>query len=469
MVALTMLAALSLPGSGCGSKAASDMGIDDIDTTDVMAEIKAVLRVLFPDLTTEEIDEIAASLTLEGTLSLKAELEAIRVEVERFSKELFTTAAERVEQRTSDLTPVNGGFPLTLAPIDSGAFYDAARGEAWVELCGTLSGQNQVQLVPGDVTISVDGTVQSHQLECLHDGQPVDIVFLVDITGSMSDVIRSVRHSISAFVDAIVASNVVGTIGVVTFQDTVGVNVSFQQPSNGVERSPFFTPVPIDDATRIAELQRFVTRLEANSGYDAPENLAGAIDFSRNNVIGYTSSGAPNVIGDGVEDPPATRAWPALTNQRQIFVAFTDSTFHSDSRTPANSSLEPGFEPRNIADILQTLHATRSVVHVSDPSWVDLTTTPTGAATEQHVDSDFWAIQTGGVGEDKILGYSLVDLELVVVAETTGLLDISLNSILGATCRARFPLPQASAAATISVSIAHGGEAYSEELSAISY
>jgi hypothetical protein len=119
----------------------------------------------------------------------------------------------------------------------------------------------------------------------------------------------------------------------------------------------------------VEELVRFIARLQANSGADQPENLSGAIDFARNNVIGVTSKGAPNVIGDGIEDPKGVSAWPALTNPKQIFVAITDAPFHSDSRTPSNSSLLAPFKPRPILDILASLQRSSTTVHVSDPSW----------------------------------------------------------------------------------------------------
>jgi len=51
------------------------------------------------------------------------------------------------------------------------------------------------------------------------------------------------------------------------------------------------------------------------------------------------------------------------------------------------------------------------------------------------VDADFWAINTGGIGEDVIQNkYSLLDLEKVIVASNTGLLDITLDKILATTC-----------------------------------
>jgi hypothetical protein len=252
----------------------------------------------------------------------------------------------------------------------------------------------------------------------------------------MSNVIDSVRDSVVDFIDIIESSGLRGTVGVVTFQDTVGVNRTFQEPApaNDYERSPFFVPVASDDAEAVADLRSFVNRLEANRGADAPENLAGAIDFARNNVIG-SAGGEPNVIGDGRFDPAGTQPFPSLTSERQVFVVLTDITFHGDDRDAGNSSLEAAFVPRDAADILATLQQTGTVVHVSDPSWSDGKLDPAG---ESSVDADYWAIHTGGVGEDRVAGYSLVDLELVVVAEDNGLLDITLDKILASSCRLEF-------------------------------
>ncbi len=472
------LAACSLPlvalglGTAGGCSAKDDLeDLEDIydrdsGTVDVSDQVEEILAALFPDLTEDEIVELAADFSLEAAIDLRAELEAIRAEVEEFSHELFMTADERVREREADLESENGGFPLTVEPVGRQAFYDASSGDAWIELSGVFSGQTAVQLTASDLTIEVGGQAQTPTLDCLYDGSTVDIVFLVDITGSMSNVIGSVRRSLVRFVDAIAASGVRGTIGVISYQDSVGVNVSFQEPapSNDYERSPFFEPVPIDDAGRVEELQRFITRLEANRGADAPENLAGAVDFARNNVIGVTSSGSANVIGDGSGDPAGTEAWPALRSDRQVFVAFTDITFHGDSRDEDNSSLLNEFKPRPAATILQTLQETGTVVHVSDPSWVDQDVDDT---TGTQVDSDYWAIHTGGLGEDVVAGYSLVDLELVVVASETGLLDITLDSILETSCRASFNLSSLAAGATFDLTVEANGEVFTEAMTPI--
>jgi hypothetical protein len=449
----------------CGLKASSADGVDvHVDE----AQVRNVLRELFPELTEDELTRFASDLDLEAALKLKLEILDIRSVADALSKELEDLAADARVQRSKNLTAVNDGYPPSLEPMGRIAYYNAATGAARIELSGVYDSHDAVTLGASNVSVSVDGRAQSVSLECV-PSVPVDIVFLVDITGSMSPVIGAVRRSLGAFVSAITARQIKGTVGVVTFQDSVGVNVGFQQrpPENRYERSPFFPPIELDDSAGVEELVRFIARLQANSGADQPENLSGAIDFARNNVIGVTSKGAPNVIGDGIEDPKGVSAWPALTNPKQIFVAITDAPFHSDSRTPSNSSLLAPFKPRAIVDILASLQTSSTTVHVSDPSWVDKTVSPTGASSEQAVDSDFWAAKTGGLGEDRVAGYSLVDLDVLAGAETTGLLDILLDGIIGTTCSVSFVAPALPTEASFDLRVEVAGGTFSESLTPI--
>jgi hypothetical protein len=446
---------------------------DDLEISMDDEEVTDILKALFPELTDDEIDELAASLSLEAALDLKLEIGDIRDVAAGLSAALEQAAEAALAKRGDDLAPHNDGFPLTIEPLGRRAFYDSAAGTGRIELSGVFRDRSAVALVSSDVRVSVAGELQPHELACLHQGQSVDVVFLVDITGSMSPVIDSVQRSLGKFVDAIVAAEIQGTISVVTFQDSVGVNVTFQQPApaSGFERSPFFTPVAIDDGPAVNDLQRFITALEANSGEDAPENLAGAIDFAQNGVIGLTGGGAPNVIGDGEDDPPDVSPWPALRSERQIFVAISDAPFHADSRDAGNSSLREPFEPRPIADILRTLHEGGTTVHVSDPSWVDESVAATGSSSEVSVDSDLWAVETGGLGEDRAAGYSLVDLDLLVLAEDNGLLDIVLDGITASTCTVSFALPNLAAGASFDLQLDGGsdGDTFAESLEPLVY
>lgn len=445
--------------TGCGLEVPD---ADPVTLKPTKAQVQTVLHELFPSLSEEEIAAYAGKLDIESALALKVEIDDIRRVADKLSKELSELARSSAEKRSQDLEARNGGFPVTLEAVGRAAIYDASRAEGRISLSGVFRDREPVQLKAEHVRVKVDGSaVGNVELRCVQDSD-VDIVLLVDITGSMSSVIGAVRRSLIAFVHAVVERGVHGTLSVVTFQDTVGVNVGFQEraPANRYERSPFFKPVDIADADAIAELERFVVRLQANSGADRPENLAAAIDFARSNVIGRTGLDLPNVIGDGNADPAGVTPFPKLDRERQIFVAITDAPFHADSRGPANSSLLAPFKPRPMADILRSLQSTGTTVHVSDPSWVDQSTAPTGASSELSVDADYWAIGSGGLGEDRAAGYSLVDLDLLAVAGESGLLDIVLDRVISSSCALRFALPQLSASAKFELSLEVSGETF---------
>ena len=451
---------------GCSLKGA----VDDTGRVDVDAklDVRAILRALFPKLTDAEIDEMSTSIDLETVLALQAELEEVRKEAVAFSDDLFTTSEERVAQRKTDLETQNEGYPTSLEAIGGGAFYSKANGEIRLELSGLFSNKVSYSFGASDVSVELDGVAQTPQVSCLAGGDSVDLVFLVDVTGSMSNVIDSVRGSLLSFVDALKSSDLDGTISVVSFQDTVGEQVSFQElAKNDLERSPFIANKKLSSSSEVSEAERFIAKLEANRGADLPENLAGAVDFARNSVIGVRANGSANVIGDGVGDPAGTAAFPKLGGKRQVFIAITDATFHSDSRGAANSSLKAEFKPRPLAQIVESLRSTGTVVHVVDPSWVDESVEPTGNASEKQLDADYFAIATGGVGEDKVAGYSLTDLELVAVADKTGLLDIALHDILKGSCRVTFPAVDVTAAAEVSVSVSAAGQVFDRTFAVI--
>jgi hypothetical protein len=223
---LLAMVVLGVALSSCGVKVPADRDKDGwIDEQDV----RAILARLFPDLTAEEIDELVAKLDLETVLKLKAEIEAIRSVSGGLSQALRDLAEQQMQKREKALEAHNGGYPFGLEPLGRAAFYDATRGEGRIDLSGVFTSQTKVQLTSAEISVTVGGVEQSPTLECAHDATPVDIVFLVDVTGSMSPVIGALRRSLVRFVEAIVAANVRGTLSVVSFQDTVGVNVSFQE------------------------------------------------------------------------------------------------------------------------------------------------------------------------------------------------------------------------------------------------
>jgi hypothetical protein len=492
----TVAVSMGLVGSGCSAKeenatpagaggsvgaggnagtsgAGGNAGAPDSGTVaDVFvdADVPAIVLALFPGLTEAERADAAAKLSGAQAVALQTEVNDAFAAYDADASLFFSIAEDRAGGRRIHLRTFDGGISPALAPTAVGALYDKTNSAAWIELDGVMSGGAPVKLAAGEVTASISGAAKTVQLDCIGNGTSVDIVLLLDITGTMRAMITQMRIQVAQFASDLVAAGVKGTIGMVTFQDTVGVNVTFQEPSPGVQRSPFFAPVPIDDTTKIASLQRFVARLMPDRAGGGPANAGAAIDFARNNVIGYMKDGQPNVIGDGKEDPPGTQAWPALTSSRQIFIVMSNKSFFSDSNT------SPGqFKQRTINDIVSSLHAKRTVVHSSDVSWNRDTTTPTGA--EAVVDNDYWALQTGGIGEDtfvvaSFLAYSPIDLEALLTSDT-GLSDVAFPSILGSSCRATFPLASLAAQTPVSLQIKHtgdgGAETYAKDLVPVTF
>ena len=443
----------------------ADSGIHIPDKEAVLAQALDILRALFPGLSEEELLSISVDLTLDEIIELNNELLETRKSAIAFSSSMVSTSWKTVEARDAAYATGETPYPIEVAPVSSAAFYMEATEDISIQLSGIFRDTQPVVITNDNLVISVDGNVQDTTTTCLNQGETVDIVFLLDVTGSMGGVIASVRDTIIRFIDAIETSGLKGTISLISFQDSVGVNISFQElvPDRYTERSPFFKPVPINNPGRVESLRKFVNTLEANAGLDAPENLAGAIDFARNNVIGYTSDGYPNVVGDGIEDPPFTAPFPTLTSDRQVFVAFTDAPFHSDSRNATNSSLTSPFVPRYIQEILSTLNRTGTVVNVSDMAYSDFSVMPTGAPDEAFIDADYWAIQTGGIGEDFAPGYSITDLDLVVAGTEPGLLGISLDKILQSTCHVDFNT-SLTVDSQISLTLSEGGETFEQIL-----
>jgi len=313
-----------------------------------------------------------------------------------------------------------------------------------------------------------DEVIEPSRVSCSSNPRtPISIVFVVDVTGSMGPVIVAVRDSLLDFVDTARELGLTGKVGVVTYQDTVGVNIPFDECDENVpyERSPFFTPVALDDKQGVERLRDFIGGLHADAGQDFPENLAAALDFAANNVIGTSADGSPNVIGDGKDDPRGTVPWPAdELDGLVMFVTITDAPFHGD--TSDSDALPKEFKPRSEIDILRSMKG--RIVSSIDPAFVD-SGTDLGMFSER--DADLWPKYTGGFGGDSrkvaiSLGkdvkiresVSYFDLELLVLAR--GLLEIPLAPVLASTCVIEVPVKDTPASITVALTSTAGNSTF---------
>ena len=175
-------------------------------------EAIAELRRLFPDLSEEELAEISGALSFEDLLALEHELEAIRDEVAEFSADLFKSAEERVMEREQDFRRAQRR--LSDRARGRGPHLHPRCRERPEPHRAERSARRHAERDAGRELdrLSVNGQDQEFTLSCLANGPTVDVVFLIDITGSMSNVIDSVRDSVVDFIDIIESSGLRGTV-----------------------------------------------------------------------------------------------------------------------------------------------------------------------------------------------------------------------------------------------------------------
>lgn len=101
----------------------------------------------------------------------------------------------------------------------------------------------------------------------------VDIVFVVDTTGSMSTYIRNVKDNITAFVDALEAANIHPNFALVDYRDiTCDGRHSTNAKKNGDGSNWFKTA---------EEFKKQIASLSVNGGGDYPETAIDALEMAR--------------------------------------------------------------------------------------------------------------------------------------------------------------------------------------------
>ena len=130
----------------------------------------------------------------------------------------------------------------------------------------------------------------------------IDIVFCIDVTGSMQPVIETVKSNTLKFSDDL--TRTLDAKGKVADQIRIRI-VAFgdcQADTNPLNASPFYTVLPPEQTS---DLNTFVSALSANGGGDEPESGLEAL--------------AVAMASDWVQDGD---------RQRHIIVMFTDASAH---------------------------------------------------------------------------------------------------------------------------------------------
>jgi hypothetical protein len=166
----------------------------------------------------------------------------------------------------------------------------------------------------------------------------VDIVFVIDITGSMQHCIDALKENISTFIDSLTTpgSNVESPVNhwrakVVGYRD-------YRCDDIPLVDNPF-----VEDST---SLKMQLTRLSAEGGGDEPESLLDAL---------YVVARQPQSEPGAQELNP--NKWRYRSDAARVVIAFTDATYHK------SMTVESG----NIDDVINAIHENRIILSLYAP------------------------------------------------------------------------------------------------------
>ena len=140
----------------------------------------------------------------------------------------------------------------------------------------------------------------------------VDIVFLIDATGSMEPCIDALKTNISVFVDSMTTKSQVNPVRDWRAK-VVGYRDFLDAEAPPMEDNPFVTDPD--------KLKLQLSSLEAYGGGDEPESLLDAIHIVAN--MGQSERGAQEL------DP---NKWRYRSNAARVLIVFTDATYHPTTK-----------------------------------------------------------------------------------------------------------------------------------------
>ena len=179
------------------------------------------------------------------------------------------------------------------------------------------------------------------------DGQPpkvkgvVDIVFLMDATGSMAPCIDALKKNVEMFIDSLTVSS--GN-NVSPVRDWRAKVVGFRDFE--VDAEPW---IDNDFVRDVAQLKAQLGGLEARGGGDEPESLLDAL--YRVASVGQTDKGAQ------AEDP---QKWRYRSSAARVAIVFTDAPFKEKMAIPEAKG-------GGIDDVVNAVTSNRVIVSLFAP------------------------------------------------------------------------------------------------------
>jgi uncharacterized protein YegL len=168
----------------------------------------------------------------------------------------------------------------------------------------------------------------------------VDIVFLMDVTGSMQTCIDSLKENIASFIDFLTTKDANNSCPV---KDWRAKAVGYRDYK--YDKQPFVDHPFVRDP---AVLRTQLSKLTADGGEDEPESALDAI--YKVSTMGQTEKGAN-------EDP---FKWRYRSSAARVVILFTDASFHETMDLP--EAVGGG-----IQDVFNVIMANRIVLNIFAP------------------------------------------------------------------------------------------------------
>ena len=168
----------------------------------------------------------------------------------------------------------------------------------------------------------------------------VDIVFLVDATGSMQPCIEALKNNIMSFIATLSEKDGNGECSIKDWRaKVVGYRDYANDRASGFEDN-LFVKTPDDLRAQLGKLQ-------ARGGGDEPESLLDALyEVAR---MGETPKGA--------NEPEATK-WRYKREATRCVIVFTDASFHETMEVA---------KPGGIEDVINEIHSNRLILFIFAP------------------------------------------------------------------------------------------------------
>lgn len=173
----------------------------------------------------------------------------------------------------------------------------------------------------------------------------VDIVVLLDVTGSMQECIDAVKHSISTFITGLSAKDANNDSPVKDWRIKVcGYRDQLVDPNNWFVDNPFVRD------TAAVQAQLSAPNMQASGGGDEPESLLDAL-FK-----------LAKMEQAGVQDSEDPNKWRARGTAARAIIFFTDATF----KTPMTAPEAAG---GGVPDVITAILANRIILCGFCPEW----------------------------------------------------------------------------------------------------